>query len=469
MCIEATKCCKEATRYTGIRSGPHLGLHRTCNCYHEEPSDTSAETFSCRAEARDYCDTRPIRFPAVLPVHEVVPKIDHYDDHLTLAPDLHNKPHLNYTLTSLNPLPPEIREIILDFAGHITHKPTLLNVLLTSKTNYLKYFENLYRKVRLTTNNAAEFYGHVLGLTQADIAADLDPHADKLYEYLITTGNTMLSWGPKTWFPSPILRRIYAASCVDILILSDTKSVFITRDAILSFQRWVTYRPEDVWDPTRYKREGDQLVELQSCQWSLFYGLEWLVLGENVLREMMNGTADWQAVFGEMSSGAGKFNRHINICCHFPSLDHLVNPTAALAPFLQKDVEDEGLDEGQIICLHNLNPAHLRLPVQAEEMRIYLPPSTSKAGAEFELECIASMLKTYHGMAELPANARERPWIIPRLLKIYDSSSIGVEEVRDALRSSMDWDEGLWKIWTDGVEFVSGRGVEPCPGCGCGL
>ncbi|ODN86857.1 hypothetical protein L198_07223 [Cryptococcus wingfieldii CBS 7118] len=366
-----------------------------------------AETFSCRAEARDYCDTRPVRFPAVLPVQEVIPKIDHSENHL-IATHAYDKIPLNYTLTSLHPLPPEIREIIFDFAGYISHKPTLLNVLLTSKKNYLKYFDNLYSRVRLTATNAAPFFSHVLGLTQADIAADLDPHADKLYEYLIGVGNTILSWGPRTWFPSPILRRIYAASCVDVLILSDPKSVFITRDAILSFQSWVTYRPKDIWDPTRYKREGDQLIELQSCQWSLFYGLEWLVLGEEVLREMRDTTIDWQGIFSEMSSGAGKFNRHINVCCHFPNIDHLDVPTAALAPFLQKDIEDEGLDEGQIVCLHNVNPAHLRLPVQAEEMRIYLPPSDpSKPEAEAGFESIASMLKTYHGMAELPVDARE--------------------------------------------------------------
>ncbi|ODN73729.1 hypothetical protein L202_07268 [Cryptococcus amylolentus CBS 6039] len=185
---------------------------------------------------------------------------------------------------------------------------------------------------------------------------------------------------------------------------------------------------------------------------------------------MRDTTIDWQGIFSEMSSGAGKFNRHINVCCHFPNIDHLDVPTAALAPFLQKDFEDEGLDEGQIVCLHNVNPAHLKLPVQAEEMRIYLPPSDpSKPEAEAGFESIASMLKTYHGMAELPVDARERPWVIPRFLRIYDSSSTSIDTVRDTLRSSMDWDEGLWKLWTEGVELANGRGVDPCPGCGCGF
>ncbi|ODO00375.1 hypothetical protein I350_07011 [Cryptococcus amylolentus CBS 6273] len=87
-------------------------------------------------------------------------------------------------LDTLDPLPPEVRQLIFEYLQATTDKPTLATLARVSRKLYAKSIPCLYKRVNLNGSNAEAFFGRLVAEGRDGVEREVTAHKAHLLHYV---------------------------------------------------------------------------------------------------------------------------------------------------------------------------------------------------------------------------------------------------------------------------------------------
>ncbi|ODO00377.1 hypothetical protein I350_07013 [Cryptococcus amylolentus CBS 6273] len=108
-------------------------------------------------------------------------------------------------LTTRDPLPTEMRDLIFEYLQTTTDKPTLATLARVSRKLYAESIPRLYERVHLTASNAEAFFGRLISDGLSGIDEEIAAHKQHLPHYI-----RQLWWQDQhsRFIPCPIARKV---------------------------------------------------------------------------------------------------------------------------------------------------------------------------------------------------------------------------------------------------------------------
>ncbi|ODN89740.1 hypothetical protein L198_06434 [Cryptococcus wingfieldii CBS 7118] len=287
-------------------------------------------------------------------------------------------------LTTLDPLPSEVRQLIFQHLQSTTDKPTLATLSCVSRAIYAESIPRLYETVRLNASNAEAFFGRLISDGIGGIDKEIAAHKPYLKHYVSQLES--LSSSRFIFIPSPIARKLCQLWWTDRVLLEDGPAASFLHEAIVSCEhlhrQLVANQDEFDYVASRISSYlfGDQLTGS-------------LILGESLARCLILYPQVWSGVSQMLKSY--DMAMFTSFCVHLPP-----DCGGTSAALFCKDILPTANQLYMIkeICFHSANPLDLMFEVIGEDLHVFLKPESSQDMISHEIG-IGALMFHYLDMA----------------------------------------------------------------------
>ncbi|ODN89748.1 hypothetical protein L198_06442 [Cryptococcus wingfieldii CBS 7118] len=363
-------------------------------------------------------------------------------------------------LTTLDPLPSEVRQLIFVYLQTTTDKPTLATLARVSRKLYAQSIPRLYKRVRLNGSNAEAFFGRLIAEGRDGVEREVTAHKAHILHYVSQLARLPNGIPSSHFIPSPIARKLCQIWRTTHIRFEDGPAAMFLLEAVTSLQHLRGQLRANMDGLSGAHKER----ALSGVSKTLLddYGdaSASVVLGEPLARCIIFFPDFWKGVFNLLKGNAmGPFD---SICLRLPP-----NCPNAGATQYCKDMFLSSRWHGNVakqLCIHNANPLDHMSGKAGKNLHISLLPEGSPGMISHESSIGAFMDHFIAGVDHL--------YQIPHNFHFYNSTFTDEDRVSHAGvnfwdRLESEW-EGKGSGWDSRIVTLTISGPEkkmPCPVC----
>ncbi|TYJ51671.1 hypothetical protein B9479_007742 [Cryptococcus floricola] len=316
-------------------------------------------------------------------------------------------------LTTLDPLPSEIRQRIFQHLQSTTDKPTLSTLACVSRALYAESIPRLYERVRLNASNVEAFFGRLISDGLCGIDKEIAAHKPYLKHYVSQLPETAVS--PSRFIPSPIARKLCQLCWNDSMLLEDGPAASFLHEAMVScdYLHGQLFANQAEFDYNADNISSCLLGERLTGS---------LILGESLARCLILYPQVWSGVSQMLKSD--EVAMVTSFCVHLPP-----DCGGTSAALFCKDISPRG-DPIERVCFHSANPLDLMFEMSGRDLHVFLKPESSQGMISHEISIGALM---FH-LLDLALRLRHPP------SKVYFYNSMFTDVDRVSHQGDNFWD-----------------------------